>query len=267
LPPRIDCHLHTARFSCDAEAALDEYVARGRALGFDALCTTEHMDFDPADACFGYHDPIAHRAARAHVRAAPPPGIEVLIGIEIDYQARFDGAVRQFLAGAAYDLVIGSVHYVPQGFVLHTAYYGDSEREDYMPYFEALLGAAETGLFDVIGHLDIVKRYGVQRHGPFSYRRYAEPIDAVLRACIANGTGLEINTSGLRGLPQEPFPALPVLRRYRELGGQIVTVGSDAHRAHDFGRDIAAAVDLARTAGFDALALFENRQPRMLPIE
>jgi histidinol-phosphatase (PHP family) len=150
--------------------------------------------------------------------------------------------------------------------VFSPAYYGSSEREAYEPYFEAVLGAVQTGLFDVLGHLDIVKRYGVRHHGPFSYDRYAEPIDAILRACVENGTGLEINTSGLRGLPKEPFPALPVVRRYRELGGEIVTVGSDAHRVDDLGQGIDAAVDLARAAGFDAIAFFEDRQPRWVPI-
>jgi histidinol-phosphatase (PHP family) len=118
----------------------------------------------------------------------------------------------------------------------------------------------------VIGHLDIVKRYGVQHYGPFDPGRYAEAIDAVLRACVDTGIGLEINTSGLRGPPRETFPTLPVLCRYRELGGEILTIGSDAHTAGDLARDIPQALDLAAAAGFRAIALFVDRQPTWLPI-
>ena len=91
-------------------------------------------------------------------------------------------------------------------------------------------------------------------------------MDAILRACIDTGTGIEINTSGLRGPPREPFPALPVLCRYRELGGEVLTVGSDAHTVQDLARDIPEALALARAAGFRAITLFVDREPTWVPI-
>jgi histidinol-phosphatase (PHP family) len=264
--PLVDCHLHTVPFSCDASATLEGLIARGRELGLSALCTTEHVDFDPQDECYGHYDYERHAALRTRIRAHPPAGLAVMIGAEIDYQRRFEGEVRAFLQAADYDFVIGSVHYAGGRFALVDDFFDRPEQSSYMAYLEEVLHAAQSGLFDVLGHLDIVKRRGVLHHGPFRPERYAEAIDAILRACVDTGTGLEINTSGLRQAPQETFPALPVVRRYRELGGEVLTIGSDAHTQADVGRDIDRALDVAQAAGLRAIAVFVARRPQWLAI-
>jgi len=137
---------------------------------------------------------------------------------------------------------------------------GHSQRQAYLPYFEDLLRAAQSGLGDVLGHLDLVKRYGTRHYGRFEPTAFEEEIRAVLRAAIETGTGLELNTSGLRQSPGEPYPSLTVLEWYRALGGELLTIGSDAHRAEDLGAGLDEALALARQAGFRALATFERRQ-------
>jgi histidinol-phosphatase (PHP family) len=263
----VDCHLHTAAFSCDAQATLDGLIARAGQIGLALLTTTEHVDFVPRDDCYGHYDQARHMAQRAEVRDRSFGELEVLIGVEVDYQARYEDAARAFLDGGAYDLVIGSVHYVGDAFIFGDVFLSGPERERYEAYFKQARCAVHSGLFDVLGHLDIVKRYGVEHYGPFQPVRYAEPIDALLRACVETGTGLEINTSGYRGPPGEAFPTLPVLKRYCELGGELLTVGSDAHTVQDLGRDIPRAIELAREAGFRWLAAFVDRQPQWLPID
>jgi histidinol-phosphatase (PHP family) len=188
------------------------------------------------------------------------------MGVEVDYQARFEPEIRAFLDATEYDFVIGSVHYVGGRFALCDAYFDGPERERYRAHLEETLHAVRTGLFDVLGHLDIVKRYGVRHYGPFDPERYAEPIEAVLRACVETGTGIEINTSGLRGPPGETLPTLPVLRRYHELGGEVLTIGSDAHRADDLAQGIPYALSLAEAAGFQAITLFVDRRPTWLSL-
>jgi histidinol-phosphatase (PHP family) len=205
-------------------------------------------------------------AEREEVRARPVDGLSVLIGVEVDYQVRFEPEVRQFMDAADYDFVIGSVHYAQGRYASSDSYFAGGERAAYSAYLNEALQAARSGLFDVLGHLDIVKRRGVRHYGPFDPARYAQAIDAILRACVDTGTGLEINASGLRESPRETYPTLPVIRRYRELGGEILTVGSDAHRAIDLARGIPDAVALAREAGFRAITLFVDRQPRWLPM-
>jgi histidinol-phosphatase (PHP family) len=265
--PLLDCHLHTGAFSCDAKATLDAFVERGSEMGMAAITTTEHVDFDPNDYCYGFYDLDRHQAQRHERRVVSEDGLTVLIGAEVDYQRRYEDQARAFLAQTEFDLVIGSVHYVRGEIVFVDEFFRRPERENVEAYLDEVLNAVNSRLFDVIGHLDIVKRYGVQHYGPFDPARYAEPLDAILRACVDTGTGLEINTSGLRGPPKETFPTLPVLRRYRELGGEILTVGSDAHTADDLARGIPQALDLAVAAGFRAIALFVDRQPRWVAIE
>ncbi len=102
----------------------------------------------------------------------------------------------------------------------------------------------------MLGHFDLVKRYGVAHYGRLEPEIFAEEIRAVLRAAVEAGVGLEINASGLRQAPGEPYPGLTVLRWYRELGGEIVTVGSDAHRVEHLAAGMDQALALAQAAGF-----------------
>lgn len=264
--PLVDCHLHTSDMSCDASSPLSAYILQGRKLGLAAICTTEHVDFDPNDYCYGHYSRARHEVQKTEVRAAPDDGLQVLIGVEVDYQRRYEADARQFLHGTDFDYVVGGIHYARGESVFLPSFFDAPEQENVEAYLDEVLGAVHSGLFDVIAHLDIVKRYGVRHYGPFDPTRYADAIDTILRACVETGTGLEINSSGWRGPPKEPFPTLHVLRRYRELGGQVLTVGSDAHHADDLARDIPRAVDIALEAGFNAIAVFADRKPTYLPI-
>jgi histidinol-phosphatase (PHP family) len=117
-----------------------------------------------------------------------------------------------------------------------------------------------------LGHLDLVKRYGTAHYGPFDPGAFEDEIRAVLQAAIDVGLGLEVNTSGLRQRVGEPYPGLTVLRWYRELAGEILTVGSDAHDVDNLGAGIAEALDLVQAAGFQAIASFEAQQVRWIDL-
>jgi histidinol-phosphatase (PHP family) len=148
------------------------------------------------------------------------------------------------------------------------AYFGKhSQRQAYLPYFEELLRAAHSGLGDLLGHFDLVKRYGVAHYGRFEPATFAEEIRTVLRAAVEAGVGLEINASGLRQAPGEPYPGLAVLRWYRELGGEILAIGSDAHRVEHLAAGTDQALALARAAGFTAITTFEARAPRWIALD
>jgi len=263
--PLVDCHLHSEH-SCDGQAPLAALCRRALQLGFSHLCPTEHADFDPQDPGYGYLDVEVYSQAVTGCREQFARQIALLKGVEIDYQSRFDAGVRDFLAQYTFDLVIGSVHYV-DGLYLRDALLDAYDPDTaYRRYFNAVREAAASGLFDVVGHLDLLKRHGVPRWGAFDPCHYADEIDAVLHAAVASGTGLEINTGGLRQAPGETFPGLKTLRRYRELGGQVLTLGSDAHRAANVGRNIRDGLALAQAAGFKAIAVFVDRQPHWLDI-
>jgi len=236
-------------------------------LGLSYLCLTEHKDFDPQDLCFGHFHYEKYSRDVAACQQRFNPRLKLLKGVEVDYQRRYERQIRAFLAATEFDFVLGAVHYIDGLSIFDDLLERYDADTAYRRYFAAVREAVASGFFDAIGHLDVIKRYGVCRYGPFDPHRYAEEIDAVLRALVETGTGLEINTSGLRQPPAETFPGLEVLRRYRELGGEIITLGSDAHHLPHLGYGIEEALEMARAAGFKAITVFEERQPRWVDIQ
>jgi histidinol-phosphatase (PHP family) len=272
-PLSVDLHVHST-CSVDGVSSIVEHAHCAWALGLSEVGICEHVDLDPRDQSYGFLDPARYDREMAVARAAVP-GVRLRQGVEITYQAGLEGELRAWLADHPWDYVVASVHLVDyaDGWAIVSepdamgAYFaGHSQRQAYAPYFEELLRAARSGLGDVLGHFDLVKRYGVARYGPLAPSEFEDEIRAVLRAAVAAGVGLEINTSGLRQSPGEPYPALAVLRWYRDLGGEVLTVGSDAHGVADLGAGIARALELARQAGFRAIATFEGRRVHWLDL-
>jgi histidinol-phosphatase (PHP family) len=263
----VDLHVHSA-CSADGASSIAEYARRAAALGFVEVGFCEHVDFDPRDQDYGYLVPSDYDHQVAHARALALK-VQLRQGVEVAYQACLEDEIRTWLAARTWDYVVASVHLLDyaDGWAIVSepgstgAYFAThSQRQAFLPYFEELLRTARSGLGDILGHFDLVKRYGVAHYGPFEPAAFEEEIRAVLRTMIERGVGLEINTSGLRQLPGEPYPALTVLRWYHELGGEILTVGSDAHHAGDLGAGIGEALALAQEAGFRAMATFEQRR-------
>ena len=263
----VDLHVHST-CSADGASSIADYARRAAALGFVEVGFCEHVDFDPRDQDYGYLVPSDYDQQVAHARALAPR-VQLRQGVEVAYQACLEDEIRAWLAVRTWDYVVASVHLLDyaDGWAIVSepgstgAYFAThSQRQVFLPYFEELLRAVQSGLGDVLGHFDLVKRYGVAHYGPFEPTAFEEEIRAVLRTMAERGVGLEINTSGLRQLPGEPYPALTVLRWYRELGGEILTAGSDAHQAGDLGAGISEALALAQEAGFRAMATFEQRR-------
>jgi histidinol-phosphatase (PHP family) len=230
----------------------------------------EHADFDPRDPGCGFLDPVRYGQEIATARASVP-GLSLRKGVEITYQSSREEEIRAWLAEHAWDYVVVSVHVVDyadgwaivsESHSVESYFAGHNQRQAYVPYFEELLRAASSGLGTLLGHIDLVKRYGTRCYGPFQADDFEEEIRAVLRVAVAGGVGLEINTSGLRQMPSEPYPGLTVLCWYRELGGELVTIGSDAHHQDQLGCGIDVGLALARAAGFRRVATFESRQVR-----
>ncbi|MBN1137487.1 MAG: histidinol-phosphatase, partial [Anaerolineae bacterium] len=270
----IDLHVHST-CSADGGSSIGEYARRAQELGLVEVGLSEHADFDPRDRSYRTLDLARYDQEMAAARAMAPE-VRLRQGVEITYQANLEAEIRTWLTRKGWDYVIASVHLVDyaDGWAMVSepsaveAYFEKhNQRQAYLPYFEELLRAARSGLGDILGHFDLVKRYGAAHYGRFEPASMAEEIRAVLRAAVEAGVGLEINTSGLRQAPGEAYPGLTVLRWYRELGGEILTVGSDAHRVEYLAAGADQALALARAAGFTAITTFEARAPRWIPIE
>lgn len=269
----VDLHVHSS-CSEDGVSSIGEYAHRARDLELAEVGFCEHADFDPRDRAYGSLD-LARYDRELGAAQAAVPGVRLRQGVEITYQASLEDEIRTWLAGHPWDYVVASVHLVDyvDGWAIISepraigAYFTThNQRQAYTPYFEELQRAAQSGVAEVLGHFDLVKRYGVGQYGPFDPTCFEEEIRAVLCAAVENGVGLEINTSGLRQLPREPYPALAVLRWYRALGGEILTIGSDAHHADDLGAGVAETLDLARAAGFRAIATYQAQNVQWIDL-
>jgi histidinol-phosphatase (PHP family) len=272
-PAAMDLHVHSD-CSADGLSSITEYAQRAGMLGLAMVGFCEHVDLDPRDQDYGFLDAQRYEQEIESSRRQAPR-VQLRKGVEIAYQSSRHDEIRSWLDHGTYDYVMLSVHLVDyaDGWAIVSepsttgAYFSQhSARQSYLPYFEELLRAAKSGLGHVLGHFDLVKRHGVHHYGAFDPTDFEDDIRSVLATAVKQDVGLEINTSGLRQSPREPYPHPTVLRWYRELGGEILTIGSDAHHVDDLGTGLADALSLAQMAGFRAIATFEQGQARWVDL-
>ena len=268
----LDTHMHTVR-SPDAaqDALLDAYCALALERGIAELAITDHVDFDPAAPAYAFSTfEERERDVREAAERWAPHGLAVRFGVEVTYERAYEDDIRAWLRGHGHDFVIGSVHsgpaslYEPDRVGAFVA--GKSLREVTAPYFGEVAAAARSGMFDSIGHLDVVKRWLVPHVMPDALAAQPELYDPVLRAMVDTGAALEVNASGLRQLPRETYPNAAIVARYLALGGRAVTIGSDAHQRDWLAFGLGEAYRLARDAGVTALAFRRGGDPVWVPM-
>lgn len=244
-----DLHAHSL-CSGDARSTLREMCARAAQLGIERIAFTEHLDLEPTDPQYGHYDYGWHRREIEGARREFGDRLEVLMGIEIDYQPDYHDGVAQFLTEHDFDLVLGAVHYVDHAYLDSDEFLSQPQREAYGRYFRAVTEATQTGLFGVMAHLDYCKRHGHEVYGGYDPADFEEGIREALQALIQTGTVLEVNTSGLRQDPRETYPSPVIVRWYREMGGQRIALGSDGHDTDQLGYGLEEGLAIAREAGF-----------------
>ena len=249
--------MHTA-LSPDSAVAIDVYAAAAVERGIAEIAITDHVDFEPGAPAFGYATfEDRERIVRGAAERWGPQGVAIRFGVELTYDRTWEADIRDHLARHAYDFTIGSVHdrvdspYHARRVAGWVA--GRSLAEIVAPSFDEVEAAARSGLFDAIGHIDVVKRYLFPHVTPADLEAAPELYEPILRALVDSGTALEVNTSGLRYPVAVPFPHPAIVARFHELGGRAVTVGSDAHRADQFAWGLADGYEIAAAAGFEAL--------------
>jgi histidinol-phosphatase (PHP family) len=253
----LDAHLHTD-LSPDSDVPIDVYAEAALAAGLAEMAITDHVDFEPGAPAYGYATFVdRERSVRQAAERWGPRGVEIRFGVELTYDRSWEEDIRAHLRRHAYDFTIGSVHdrqdspYHPRRVREWVA--GRSLAEIAAPYFTEVEAAARSGLFDAIGHIDVVKRYLHPYVLPAAFAAQPELYDPILRALVEGGTALEVNTSGLRHPVGESYPPAAVVERFHDLGGRAVTVGSDAHRAAQFGFGLPDGYSAVSAAGIAAL--------------
>ncbi|WOC33287.1 MULTISPECIES: histidinol-phosphatase HisJ family protein [Caproicibacterium] len=218
--------------------------------GYDRAMLQSYFEARKAAAAF---------RGRLHVRA----------GIELGQPLQDRAAAENALSLCDYDFVLASLHNVAGAPDFYDLDYATCDiRALLHRYFEEMLEMVRWGKFDSLAHLTYPWRYTGGEHNDLriSYEPYRQQIDAVLQELIRQDKCLEVNTSGLRQRIGTTLPDRPILQRYRELGGRLVTLGSDAHRWGDVGSGIEDGLRLLEQLGFSRFAVYTGRRPELYPI-
>ncbi len=267
MPITADCHLHSS-FSGDSDTPMEEMILQGIRLGLTHMCFTEHNDFDypvtePDPAGLFELNPDAYLYDFIKLKEKYEGRIRLCFGLELGLQPHLSKRNAAFAKEHEYDFIIGSSHICNGKDPYYPSFYEGRKQEDaYLEYFESILDNLESyNNFDVYGHLDYVVRYGPKKDEGYSYEAYRDILDRILERLIDMEKGIEINTAGLAKGMRQPNPCTGILRRYRELGGEVITTGSDAHSPEQVAYAFGQAADILKGCGFRYYATFEKRRP------
>ncbi len=263
-----DYHMHT-KFSSDSDASMSSMVERAVQLGLKEIAITDHVDFDYPDPDFPFQiDYKKYAASIQNMKERYGDKISIKIGVEMGLQPYLKDEIEEFCQENYFDFIIGSSHCVDKKELFGFDFFrGKSKEEAFHRYFESVLENIELfDCFHVYGHVDYINRYSPYEDKDLRYEDYSEIIDEILKTVIRKEKGLEINTSGFKYGLGQTHPQQAILERYHELGGRIITVGSDSHNPESIAGYFDAAYDALEDAGFEEITLFQNRKPVFVPL-
>lgn len=282
---RSDNHVHTA-FSTDSRESMYHMVQQAVTLGFSSICFTDHMDYDfppeqmkvETDMPFLF-DMDEYLAEIQNMREQFP-SLEIRQGVELGLKPSVLRACQNLTASYPLDFVIGSTHLVDDIDPYYPEYWESREESTGIRlYYESTLdNVTQSFDYDVYGHLDYILRYtpsmrqlqqenkNTDAYLASQCKMHADIMDEILHRIIENGKGIEVNTAGLKYGMGHPHPHEWILARYRELGGEIITTGSDAHEQKHLGYRFEILPSLLAKCGFRYCTEFRQRAPEMYPI-
>ena len=265
-----DFHNHTS-FSSDCKIPMEEMIQKGISLGMTHLCFTEHMDPDypvSGDGLTFLLDTDAYRSRFLELKEKYSSNIELLWGVELGIQPHLYEQLHTYASSYPFDFIIASSHVLYGEDPYYPSFFEQrKEATVYADYFKDILtNIKHFSDFDVYGHLDYIVRYGPNKDARYSYEAYRDIFDEILKTLVQTGKGLEVNTGGLKYGLLDLHPLREVLKRYRELGGEIITVGSDAHSPDYLQHQFSFVREVLTSLGYRYYSVFKNRTCSFLPL-
>lgn len=256
---RIDLHNHTTRCN-HAEGTIDEYIARAIELGIDVYGFSEHapMSFDE-NYRLKFSEMELYENEIKEAKERYEDKIEILLGYEVDWLPKYHD---ERVLNAKVDYLIGSVHFIDEWGFDNPEFIGGYKDRDiddiWSSYFDAIENMAKSGLFDIVGHLDLLK---VFKFLPNSDMRSIAK--NALKAIKESNMTIELNSAGLRKPIGEIYPSKPLLEMASELDIPI-TFSSDAHKVEHIGYGYDEVLSLAKSVGYNSVATFRGRDRKLL---
>ncbi len=258
-----DTHLHSS-FSFDGKMAFKEACDRGIKLGLSGLTFTDHLDIDyPVDPWNSVIDFDEYFRCLDEVKSSYSGQLEVLKGVEVGIQPGAEEKSADLVKKYDFDLVINSVHVIEgQDPYFRLYFQGRTRDEAYGLYLKAVLESLDLfGDFDVMGHIGYLARYTDYQDRVLKYGDFPQLMEEILKKLVSMGKGLEVNSSGYRCDLGSPIPGCDIIRRFLELGGEIITLGSDAHRVEHIAHGFEAVREGLKAMGVKYAACYKNRKP------
>ncbi len=277
---KYDIHMHSS-FSTDSNEPMENMILSAIDKGLLGICFTEHMDYNFPEGFVSQEeldnsdglpvftfDTYKYFKKLDEMRQKYSDRIQILTGVEIGLKNDAIEKNSELSQNPNFDFIIGSTHLVDNIDIYNKCYWESyGEENGLKSYFEAYynnLNDAKDIKFDTLGHLDYAVRYSPSGYNFYSYERFKDIIDAILEYIIKNNIALEINTSGYRRDNFMPNPHYDIILRYKQMGGEMITFGADAHDISRVAANFDDAMKLAIKAGFEKYCIFHKHKVKFL---
>lgn len=264
-----DHHIHTS-FSCDGKASPEAQIDRAVELGIERICITDHEDigFPPKHGYVFSVDTDKYFEKLGMLKEQYSDKIKIGIGIELGLQVAYFDEINAFAKSKPFEFIIGSTHLVDCEDPCLSDYFDRQSEEDAIRVYlsEVLRNVRTFDCFDVVGHIDYIVRYTNSKGRDYNCHDYFDIIDEILKTVIAKGKGIECNTSRIGNGYLHCNPHEDIIKRYRQLGGEIITLGSDSHLPATLAHGFSQAGEILKNAGFEYYTVFENRKPKFIKL-
>jgi len=267
-----DYHMHTT-FSGDADMEPEECIITAIQQGLKEIAITDHAEFNVWRPGEIYENDIVniddYIPQLTALKEKYKNKLVIKTGIEVGLQREEKMIIDQFINKNDFDFVIGSSHTINKiDLYFRKIYEGQDKAKAYEQYFNEVFEIVKVfDCYNVYGHLDLITRYALGEYDDVELTNIEmEMIREILKELISKGKGIEVNTSGYRYGLNSTNPGIDVLKLYHELGGEVVTVGSDAHSKDHIGYKIAEAYELLRSLGYKYITVFEKMKPSFIKL-
>ncbi len=271
-----DYHMHCKPYSPDAGDYMDEMAQGALRRGMTHICITNHVEnctqspeFPDQFPPFGDWGWEHLWMTYAGVREKYAGRLDIRLGAEVGSPHYLPEEGLDIYARPELEFVIGSVHnlrHAKDFYYLNYPEDFDNFRPAVEQYLDEYIELAGSGLCDVLGHIGYMQKYMARQGKGFDMMLFEERLRILFKTCVEHGVGIEVNTAALSDTLGDFLPQPSVVKLYRDMGGEIVTVGSDAHRAEDAGSGIREGFELLRTCGFKYVCLYEEHVPKFVKI-
>lgn len=257
----FDYHMHSC-FSSDSDTPTKAMIEAAIKQGLSSICFTEHNDpdFPMGYATFDL-DTKKYFETLFDYREQYKTQIDICIGVELGLQPHLAAHLQDYVKTYPFDFIIGSSHVVDKADPYYPEFFqGRKEYTSYCAYFQTIIDNLNVfSDIDVYGHLDYIVRYGPNKNKYFTYEKYADYLDVILKLMIEKNVGLEINTSGFKCGLDNPNPMPAIIKKYISLGGECFTFGSDAHTPEYVAYKYPKAISILKACGGKYICSFKNR--------